>query len=181
MWWINWRRSGIHPGSPWPLVKMGTTANRRSCSSTCARPRQDLAWKEGDLRPDQVKILAKPPGRDREDVVEMNRASAASALTPRSATTAIPASGRMVSRREVSIRDAARRGRESDTDKKALGEALSVINESERPHIGRGRLADGPDHARGIWRTSSACRASACARIEVREGRDGAVKRLGPT
>ena len=74
MWWIKAAIQEYILRS-WSLVKMGTTANQKKLpSSTCARPRAWIsALEEGDLRPDQVQIIANRLGVAERDVVEMNR------------------------------------------------------------------------------------------------------------
>jgi RNA polymerase sigma-32 factor len=51
MWWI---RASIQEYilRSWSLVKLGTTSRRRSCSSTCARPRRASArWRRATCAP----------------------------------------------------------------------------------------------------------------------------------
>ena len=73
MWWI---RASIQEYilRSWSLVKMGTTAARRSCSSTCARPRATFPRsRKATCAPDQVKPIAKRLGVAEQDVIDMNR------------------------------------------------------------------------------------------------------------
>lgn len=73
MWWI---RASIQEYilRSWSLVKMGTTAAQKKLFFNLRRAKGQLqALEEGDLRPDQVKAIAKKLGVNEEDVVSMNR------------------------------------------------------------------------------------------------------------
>jgi hypothetical protein len=80
----------------WSLVKMGTTANQKKLFFNLRKAKSKIsALEEGDLRPDQVKLIAKRLGVTEQDVVDMNRRWAATCRsTRRSARMAIPANGR---------------------------------------------------------------------------------------
>src|ERR1700688_4825436 len=73
MWWI---RASIQEYilRSWSLVKMGTTAAQKKLFFNLRRAKSQLqALEEGDLRPEQVKIIATNLGVPEEDVVSMNR------------------------------------------------------------------------------------------------------------
>ena len=73
MWWI---RASIQEYilRSWSLVKMGTTAAQKKLFFNLRRVKGQLqALEEGDLRPDQVKAIAKKLGVPEDDVVSMNR------------------------------------------------------------------------------------------------------------
>ncbi len=73
MWWI---RASIQEYilRSWSLVKMGTTAAQKKLFFNLRRAKGQLqALEEGDLRPDQVKAIAKKLGVPEDDVVSMNR------------------------------------------------------------------------------------------------------------
>ncbi|MFA5901725.1 MAG: RNA polymerase factor sigma-32, partial [Hyphomicrobium sp.] len=73
MWWI---RASIQEYilRSWSLVKMGTTAAQKKLFFNLRRAKSQLqALDEGDLRPDQVKTIAKKFGVSEADVVSMNR------------------------------------------------------------------------------------------------------------
>jgi RNA polymerase sigma-32 factor len=73
MWWI---RASIQEYilRSWSLVKMGTTAAQKKLFFNLRRVKGQIqALEEGDLRPDQVKLIAKKLGVAEEDVVSMNR------------------------------------------------------------------------------------------------------------
>src|SRR5258705_613892 len=58
----------------WSLVKMGTTANQKKLFFNLRKAKSKIsALEEGDLRPDQVQIIAKRLGVTEQDVVDMNR------------------------------------------------------------------------------------------------------------
>ena len=73
MWWI---RAAIQEYilRSWSLVKMGTTAAQKKLFFNLRKIKGQLkALDEGDLRPDQVKLIATRLGVTEEDVVSMNR------------------------------------------------------------------------------------------------------------
>src|SRR5438552_6569738 len=58
----------------WSLVKMGTTANQRKLFFNLRKAKSKIsAFDEGDMRPDQVKFIAKQLGVTETDVIDMNR------------------------------------------------------------------------------------------------------------
>jgi RNA polymerase sigma-32 factor len=58
----------------WSLVKMGTTANQRKLFFNLRKAKSKIsALEEGDMRPDQVKLIAKQLGVTETDVIDMNR------------------------------------------------------------------------------------------------------------
>src|SRR5262249_18092159 len=73
MWWI---KAAIHEYilRSWSLVKMGTTANQKKLFFNLRKAKSRIsALEEGDLHPDQVKLIAQRLGVTERDVVEMNR------------------------------------------------------------------------------------------------------------
>src|SRR3977135_409186 len=107
MWWIKASIQEYILRS-WSLVKMGTTANQKKLFFNLRKAKSKIsALDEGDMHPDQVKLIAKRLGVTEQDVVDMNRrlGGGASLNAPnrgagspppgrRSATTARPANGR---------------------------------------------------------------------------------------
>jgi RNA polymerase sigma-32 factor len=72
-WWI---KAAIqeHILRSWSLVKMGTTANQRRLFFNLRKSKSKIsALDEGDMRPDQVTLIAKQLGVTETDVVDMNR------------------------------------------------------------------------------------------------------------
>jgi len=58
----------------WSLVKMGTTANQRKLFFNLRKAKSKIsALDEGDMRPDQVTLIAKQLSVTEMDVVDMNR------------------------------------------------------------------------------------------------------------
>jgi RNA polymerase sigma-32 factor len=73
MWWI---RASIQEYilRSWSLVKMGTTAAQKKLFFNLRRVKGKLqALEDGDLKPEQVKAIAKTLGVGEDDVVSMNR------------------------------------------------------------------------------------------------------------
>jgi RNA polymerase sigma-32 factor len=58
----------------WSLVKLGTTATQKKLFFNLRRAKSKIsAFDEGDMRPDQVKLIAKQLGVTETDVIGMNR------------------------------------------------------------------------------------------------------------
>jgi RNA polymerase sigma-32 factor len=73
VWWIKAAIQSYILRS-WSLVKMGTTVNQKKLFFNLARAKRRLsALQEGDLRPDQVTIIANGLGVTEKEVIEMNR------------------------------------------------------------------------------------------------------------
>src|SRR3982075_3222729 len=73
MWWI---KASIQDNilRSWSLVKMGTTANQKKLFFNLRKAKSKIsALEEGDMRPDQVKLIAKRLGVGEQDVIDMNR------------------------------------------------------------------------------------------------------------
>jgi RNA polymerase sigma-32 factor len=73
VWWI---RAAIQEYilRSWSLVKMGTTGNQKKLFFNLRKAKSKIfALDEGDLRPDQVQLIAKRLGVTKQDVVDMNR------------------------------------------------------------------------------------------------------------
>ena len=146
MWWIKAAIQEYILRS-WSLVKMGTTANQKKLFFNLRKAKSKIsALEEGDLRPDQVKLIAKRLGVTEQDVVDMNRRLGGDV----SLNAPIREDGDSgewqdwlvdeVSDQETRLAES----EESDNRRKALGEALSVLNERERRIFEARRLADDP-------------------------------------
>src|SRR5215470_16359750 len=73
MWWIKAAIQEYILRS-WSLVKIGTTANQKKLFFNLRKAKNRIsALEEGDLRPDQVKLIANRVGVSEQDVVDMNR------------------------------------------------------------------------------------------------------------
>ena len=73
MWWIKASIQEYILRS-WSLVKMGTTANQKKLFFNLRKAKGKIPiLDEGDMRPDQVKIIAQRVGVAETDVIYMNR------------------------------------------------------------------------------------------------------------
>jgi RNA polymerase sigma-32 factor len=147
MWWIKAAIQEYILRS-WSLVKMGTTANQKKLFFNLRKAKSKIsALEEGDMRPDQVKLIAKRLGVTEQDVVDMNRRLGGDA----SLNAPIREDGDsgewqdwLVDDNNVSQESRLAESEQSDNRHKALGEALSVLNDRERRIFEARRLADDP-------------------------------------
>jgi RNA polymerase sigma-32 factor len=73
VWWIKAAIQGYILSS-WSLVKMGTTASHRKLFFNLRKAKGRIsALDDGDMRPDQVKLIAKRLGVTERAVIDMNR------------------------------------------------------------------------------------------------------------
>ena len=73
VWWIKAAIQQYILRS-WSLVKMGTTANQKKLFFHLREVKNKISvLNEGDMRPDQVKLIAKRLGVTEQDVIDMNR------------------------------------------------------------------------------------------------------------
>jgi RNA polymerase sigma-32 factor len=73
VWWIKASIQEYILRS-WSLVKMGSTATQRKLFFNLRKAKSKIsALQEGDMRPDQVKVIAKRLGVTEQDVFDMNR------------------------------------------------------------------------------------------------------------
>ena len=145
MWWI---RAAIQEYvlRSWSLVKMGTTANQKKLFFNLRKAKSKIsALNDGDLRPDQVALIAKRLGVHETEVVDMNRrlSGDASLNTPMREDGDSQWQDWLVDEgQDIEARLAD--GEELDNRKKVLREALAVLNERERTIFERRRLVDEP-------------------------------------
>src|ERR1700720_666916 len=131
MWWIT---AAIHEYilRSWSLVKMGTTASQKKLFFNLRKAKSKIsALEEGDLRPDQVKIIARRLGVTEQDVVDMNRRLGGDV----SLNAPIREEGDSgewqdwlvdeISDQETRLAES----EEADNRRKGLGEALTVLND----------------------------------------------------
>jgi len=146
MWWIKAAIQEYILRS-WSLVKMGTTANQKKLFFNLRKAKSKIsALEQGDLRPDQVKIIARRLGVTEQDVVDMNRRLGGDV----SLNTPIREEGDSgewqdwlvdeISDQETRLAES----EESSNRRKALGDALTVLNDRERRIFEARRLADDP-------------------------------------
>jgi RNA polymerase sigma-32 factor len=146
MWWIKAAIQEYILRS-WSLVKMGTTANQKKLFFNLRKAKSRIsALDEGDLRPDQVKLIAKRLGVTEQDVVEMNRRLGGDA----SLNAPIRDEGDAGEWQDWLVDDAPSQERtlveaqEFDNRRSALADALGVLNDRERRIFEARRLADDP-------------------------------------
>jgi RNA polymerase sigma-32 factor len=134
IWWI---RASIQEYvlRSWSLVKMGTTANQKKLFFNLRKAKSRIsALEEGDLRPDQVQIIAKLLRVTEQDVIDMNRRLGGDA----SLNAPIREEG---DSGEWSI---LAQSEELENRRSALCNALGVLNDRERRIFVARRLLDGP-------------------------------------
>src|SRR5579884_403756 len=146
MWWIKASIQEYILRS-WSLVKMGTTANQKKLFFNLRKAKSKIsALDEGDLRPDQVQIIAKRLGVTEQDVVDMNRRLGGDA----SLNAPIRDDGESGEWQDWLVDDSPTQERilaeseESENRHKALIGALDVLNDRERRIFEARRLADDP-------------------------------------
>ena len=147
------RRSRKYILRSWSLVKMGTTANQKKLFFNLRKAKSRIsALEEGDLRPDQVKLLAERLGVTEQEVVDMNRR-----LGWRRAQRADPRRRRF--RRMAGLAGGRQHqsgnpagGKRKRQPPQGAGRALTVLNERERRIFEARRLADEPITLEN-WRT----------------------------
>src|ERR1700720_4499754 len=146
VWWI---RAAIQEYilRSWSLVKMGTTANQKKLFFNLRKTESKIsALDEGDMRPDQVKLIAKRLCVTEQDVIDMNRRLGGDA----SLNAPIREDGDSGEWMDWLVDDSVSQesrlaeSEQSDNRHKALGEALTVLNDRERRIFEARRLADDP-------------------------------------
>ncbi|HVD75372.1 MAG TPA: RNA polymerase sigma factor RpoH [Xanthobacteraceae bacterium] len=146
MWWIKAAIQEYILRS-WSLVKMGTTANQKKLFFNLRKAKSKIsALEEGDLRPDQVKLIAKRLGVTEQDVVDMNRRLGGD-VSLNAPIREDGDSGEWQDWLVDDVNDQETRlaeSEESDNRRKALGDAVSVLNDRERRIFEARRLADDP-------------------------------------
>jgi RNA polymerase sigma-32 factor len=146
MWWIKASIQEYILRS-WSLVKMGTTANQKKLFFNLRKAKSKIsALQEGDLRPDQVKLIAQRLGVTEQDVVDMNRRLGGDT----SLNAPIRDDGDSGEWQDWLADDSDSQesvlaeSEEMDIRRKALSSALGVLNERERRIFEARRLADNP-------------------------------------
>jgi RNA polymerase sigma-32 factor len=145
VWWI---KAAIHQYilRSWSLVKMGTTANQRKLFFNLRKEKSRMSVLEEGDRPDQVRLIAKRLGVTEQDVVDVNRRLGGDL----SLNSPIGEDGESGEWQDWLIEERASQeaqlaeNDEADNRRKALSEALTVLNERERRIFEARRLADEP-------------------------------------
>jgi len=146
MWWIKAAIQEYILRS-WSLVKMGTTVNQKKLFFNLRKAKSKIsALEEGDLRPDQVKLIAKRLGVTEQDVVDMNRRLGGDV----SLDAPIREEGDSGEWQNWLVDEHADQettlaaSEEFDSRRKALALALSALNHRERRILEARRLAEEP-------------------------------------
>ncbi len=145
MWWIKASIQEYILRS-WSLVKMGTTANQKKLFFNLRKAKSSIsALEDGDLRPDQVEVIATKLGVEKQDVIDMNRRLGGDASL--NAPVREDGDGEWQDwLADDSDSQEAVLAREEETDNRrlALTRALGVLNERERIIFEERRLKDDP-------------------------------------
>ena len=128
-------------------MKVGTTPNRKKLFFNLRKAKNKIsALQEGDMRPDQVKLIAKRLGVSQKDVIDMNRWLGGDA----SLNAPIREDGDTGEWQDQLVGESASHetmlveGDELDSRRRALASALSVLNDRERRIFEARRLTEEP-------------------------------------
>jgi RNA polymerase sigma-32 factor len=146
IWWIKAAIQNYILRS-WSLVKLGTTVNQKKLFFNLAKSKQRVsAFQEGDLRPEQVALIASGLGVTEKDVIEMNRrlSGDVSLNVPLNKDSdSVEWQDRLID--EASDQEALfAESEESENRRRALGVALRVLNDRERRIFEARRLIERP-------------------------------------
>jgi RNA polymerase sigma-32 factor len=146
MWWI---RASIQEYilRSWSLVKLGTTAAQKRLFFNLRKVKSQIsALEEGDLRPDQVKTIATRLGVSEKDVIDMNRrlGGDASLNAPIRAENESGEWQDWLVDEHLDQETQLAQSEELDNRKRALGQALDVLNDRERKIFEARRLSENP-------------------------------------
>jgi RNA polymerase sigma-32 factor len=144
VWWIKAAIQEYILRS-WSLVKMGTTANQKKVFFNLRKAQSKISiLDDGDMRLDQVKIIARRIGVTETDVIYMNRRLSGDA----SLNAAIREDGDSGEWQDWLVDESPDQettlaaSEEFDTRRKTLSDALTVLNERERRIFETRRLAE---------------------------------------
>jgi RNA polymerase sigma-32 factor len=146
MWWIKAAIQEYILRS-WSLVKMGTTANQKKLFFNLRKAKSRIsALEEGDMRPDQVATIARRLGVGEQDVIDMNRRLGGDV----SLNAPIRNDGDTGEWQDWLVDDrdnqetTLTQSEELGNRRRALSDALSVLNDRERRIFEARRLAEDP-------------------------------------
>jgi RNA polymerase sigma-32 factor len=146
MWWIKAAIQEYILRS-WSLVKMGTTVNQKKLFFNLRKAKSKISvLDQGDLRPDQVKLIARRLGVTEQDVVDMNRRLGGDV----SLDAPIREDGNSSEWQDWLVDEhldqetTLAASEEFGGRRKALASALSVLNDRERRIFEARRLAEEP-------------------------------------
>jgi RNA polymerase sigma-32 factor len=131
----------------WSLVKIGTTANQKKLFFNLRKAKSRIsALEEGDLHPDHVNVIARRLGVTDQEVVEMNRRIDGDL----SLNAQVRDDGDSAEWQDWLVDEASNQesqlaeSEEFENRSKALGAALTVLDERERHIFAARRLTDEP-------------------------------------
>jgi RNA polymerase sigma-32 factor len=146
VWWIKAAIQEYILRS-WSLVRMGTTANQRKLFFHLRKAKGKIfALDEGDMRPDQVKLIAKRLGVTEQQVINMNRRLGGDA----SLNNTIREGSDSAEWQDCLVDESADQettlaaSEEFDNRREALSDVLGVLNGRDRRIFERRRLAEDP-------------------------------------
>jgi len=146
VWWIKAAIQEYILRS-WSLVKMGTTANQKKLFFNLRKAKSKIsALEDGDLLPDQVQIIATRLGVTEQNVIEMNRrlGGDVSLNAPTREGEDLDEWQDRLADESSSQESRLMESEEFENRRRALGEALTTLNERERHIFEARRLADEP-------------------------------------
>jgi len=146
MWWIKASIQEYVLRS-WSLVKMGTTAAQKRLFFNLRKAKSQIsAFEEGDLKPEHVNIIFNRLGITEKDVIDMNRrlSGDASLNAPIRAEAESGEWQDWLVDESDSQESKLAESEEMSNRKKALGQALDVLNDRERRIFEARRLSDDP-------------------------------------
>jgi RNA polymerase sigma-32 factor len=145
MWWIKAAIQEYVLRS-WSLVKMGTTTNQKKLFFNLRKAKSKISvLEDGDLRPEQVKLIARRLGVTEQDVVDMNRRLGGDVSLNAPIRDANPGERQdwlvdETSNQEAQLADS----EETNNRLQALHDALTVLTPRERRIFEARRLTDDP-------------------------------------
>jgi RNA polymerase sigma-32 factor len=146
-WWMWWIKAAIQEYilRSWSLVKMGATANQKKVFFNLRKAQSKISiLDDGDMRLDQVKIIAQRIGVTEMDVIHMNRRLGGDA----SLNAAIREDGDSGEWQDWLVDESPDQettlaaSEEFDNRRKTLSDALTVLNKRERRIFETRRLAE---------------------------------------
>ncbi len=147
MWWI---RASIQEYilRSWSLVKLGTTSAQKKLFFNLRKAKAKVgALEEGDLRPENVKQIAKDLSVTEEEVIDMNRRLAGSDASLNATVGSEEGGAQWQDWLEDEDSDQAEHYAEKDeldTRRALLAQAMSVLNDREKDVLMQRRLAEDP-------------------------------------
>ncbi len=148
MWWI---RAAIQEYilRSWSMVKMGTTSAQKKLFFNLRKAKARIgALEEGDLRPENVRQIARQLGVTEQEVIEMNRRLAASDASLNARIGSDDDSGSewvdWLVDEETNQEEALAEREEFEVRKRMMFEAMEVLNAREKDILTRRKLAEPP-------------------------------------